>query len=315
MTNTKKGILLVLCTAFISGFSIFMNGIFVSTVPPSTFAFLKNGLTATLLAFIILTGISVTKVFKAKSANNNAVETHPTKKDWLKLAIIGLVGGSVPFILFFEGLAQTGGPASSLIHKTMFIFVMLFSVIFLKEKLNNWVFPAAIALLIANYLLLDVNITTFTTGHALVLAATILWAIENVISKHLLQNLSGNLVAFGRMFFGAIFIAAYLTITGQIGQIITLNTNQWMITLIATAFLLAYVVTWYNGLKHVPVSLATAILLIGSSITTLLNYVLLSKDITFEQFTGIALTVLAVLAWISLIRSNKPNKLPAEVKA
>lgn len=290
--NFKRGILLTLATAIISGVSIFINGLFIAKIDPSQFAFLKNGLTAFAL-FALLGGITILTKQKSEILKLRA-------KQWGQLALIGLIGGSVPFLLFFNGLAQIGGASGSLIHKTMFIFVMILAIFTLKEKINKWIFPLAVLLLIANKLLLDISIKDFQTGHLLVLGATMLWAIENVISKKILQNLSGTIVAFGRMFFGSIFIFAWLAATGQTAGITTLTGEQWILTLVATLFLIGYILTWYNGLKHIPVTLATSILLLGAPITTLLNFIFLQKTITLSQGAGIILTIVAITGWIYL---------------
>ena len=52
------------------------------------------------------------------------------------LAVIAVVGGSVPFILFFSGLAQATGPGAALIHKTLFIWVAGLAVLLLRETLG-----------------------------------------------------------------------------------------------------------------------------------------------------------------------------------
>jgi drug/metabolite transporter (DMT)-like permease len=303
-TRIKKGILLVLATAFISGFSIFISGLFAAKVGPSIFTFLKNGLTAFAVALLIF---SIASIKKQPSEIKKL-----TPKNWFQLALIGLIGGAVPFILFFEGLVLTGSAQGALIHKTMFIFVLLLAILFLKEKPNSIIFPLAIILLIANYLLLNVNVNTVSNGHLMVLAATMLWAIENVISKHYLKNMAGNVLAFGRMFFGAIFIFLYLVLTNQHGALLTLNAEQWLLTIISTLFLIAYVTTWYNGLKHIPVTLATAILLLGAPITTLLNFIFLEKTISPLQIAGIILMALSVAAWIYITaKHHKTFKQPA----
>ena len=92
MTNklANKGLLLVFSTAIISGLSIFTNKFGVGEFDPYLFTFLKNLLVAALLVGLILS----LKEFK------NLKKL--TKKDWLILTIIGLVGGSIPFLLFFK---------------------------------------------------------------------------------------------------------------------------------------------------------------------------------------------------------------------
>jgi drug/metabolite transporter (DMT)-like permease len=286
MTNRNKGLALVFATALISGVSIFVNGFSVKMMDPSVFSFLKNSIVAVgLLGFILAAGeMPGIRALKARQ--------------WFYLALIGFVGGCVPFLLFFNGLDLAGSSAGSLIHKSMFLFVTVGAFIFLKEKLNAKILLAAVILLCGNALLIKGDLSGFGLGHALVLAATLFWAAENVIAKHLLKNTSGNIVAAGRMVFGAFFMAIYLGVTGQLGSLASLTSGQLLWTLIPTLFLFGYVLTWYNGLKKVSVSLATVILLAGAPITTLLNYAFLNKPVTGLEWAGAAMILAGCYAWL-----------------
>jgi len=271
----KSGIILVLLTAIISGVSIFLNKFGVQGINPYIFTFAKNIIVALFLFSII---IFATQFQKIKQL---------TKKDWLKLSLVGLLGGSIPFLLFFKGLQLTTGASGAFVHKTMFIFVAIFALTFLKEKLNKTIFVAAVFLLLGNLLLLKLNSFAFTTGEILILLATLFWAAEFTLSKHVLKNVSGNIVAFGRMFFGSLFILIFLLATNQfqIIQTITLSQLSWI--LITSTFLFFYVLTWYNGLKQIKVTTATAILLLGSPITTLLSIIFLGTTVTLLQLMGV----------------------------
>ena len=125
-------------------------------------------------------------------------------------------------------------------------------------------------------------------GLMLVLGATLLWAVENVISKHVLKEISGNTVALGRMLFGSLFILAFLFATGKAPMITAITPVQAAWVLVTAALLLGYVTTWYNGLKQVKVSVAASILLLGSPITTLLNLAY-GSPVSAQQWIGIAL--------------------------
>tara|TARA_Y100000310_G_C20548870_1_gene747005 strand:- start:171 stop:1067 length:897 start_codon:yes stop_codon:yes gene_type:complete len=293
----KKGVLLVLLTAIISGFSIFLNKFGVQGINPYIFTFAKNTLVAIFLLSIILFTTQYKKIVKLKP------------KQWLQLSFVGLLGGSIPFLLFFKGLQLTSGASSSFIHKTMFIFAAILALTFLKEKLNKIVILSAILLLIGNFFLLKLTAFTFTTGELLILIATIFWASEFTLSKHLLKTISANIVAFGRMFFGSIFILIYLTFTNQIQTITTTTFSQFSWIVITSLFLLFYVLTWYNGLKQVKLTTATCILLLGSPITTLLSFIFLDAIITLEQVFGITLISLGVIFIIYTLESISLTKI------
>ena len=289
--DKKRGILLVLLTAIISGFSIFINKLGVQGIDPYIFTFLKNTLVAVFLFSIIILAYQYKKLKQLKL------------KQWFQLALVGLLGGSIPFLLFFKGLTLTSGATGAFIHKIMFVFVAILAITFLKEKLNKALFIAAILLLTGNLLLLKLTALTFTSGELLILIATLFWAAEFTFSKHLLKNIEPNLVAFGRMFFGSIFIIAFLATTSKLTLITTLTLNQFSWILITAVFLLLYVFTWYNGLKHVKVTTATCILLLGSPITTILSAIFLQTTITFTQILGITLISAGVIITIYFLEA------------
>jgi len=289
----KKGILLILLTALISGISIFLNAFGIKGIDPTIFTFSKNIIVGLFLLAIIL-GLKEIKSLK-----------NLTKKNWLQLLTIGLVGGSIPFILFFTGLKMSSGATGSFIHKTMFIFVAILAMFFLKEKLSKKILIPASLLLIGNYLLLKLTFPEFNLGTIFIFLATLFWAGENIISKHALKELSGNVVAFGRMFFGSLFILIYMAFTNKVNLLTTLTSSQMMWIAITSIFLIGFVITYYNGLKTTKVTTATSILLLGSPITTLFQLFFLGKAITALQIMGLVIIALGVTSMILITEKQE----------
>ena len=281
---SKKGVVLVFLTALISGIAIFLNAFGVRGIDSSIFTFSKNVLVAVFL-------LSIIGIFgQFKEIRKLSV------KSWLMLALIGFVGGSIPFLLFFRGLQLATGPTSAFIHKTLFIYAAVLAFIFLKEKLNWKMLILAGFILLGNFLLLEVSDFSFGKGELLVLAATLFWATENIISKYTLRELSGNLVAFGRMVFGSFFILIFLFFTNKASLLLELGVNHLAWILVSSVILLLFVVTYYNGLKTVNVSTATTILLMGSPITLLLNFLFIGEKINPAQLIGIFLVFVGASA-------------------
>jgi drug/metabolite transporter (DMT)-like permease len=168
---------------------------------------------------------------------------------------------------------MTSAAQGSFIHKTMFLYVIILAVIFLKEKINKYFILGAILLLIGNLILIK-NLSFYPNmGDVLIFIATIFWAIENVFSKYMIKTVKSDIVAWARMFFGAIFIFVYLSINGQVVALNVLDFGQISWLLISSIFLFGYVITWYRSLAKIPVSLATSILLLGSPVTTSLFFI------------------------------------------
>ena len=288
----KKGVILVMLTAVVSGFSIFINSIGIKEFDSSVFTFLKNAAVAAML-FAVILGFSMFSELRALK-----------KKQWLQLIIIGLVGGSIPFLLYFKGLQMTTGATSGFLHKTLFIYASVFAVIFLREKITKGLAIGAAMLLLGNYLLIKPDFG-FSAGHILVAIAVIFWAAENTFAKQVLKNVSGTVVAFGRMFFGSLFIFAFLASTGKISFALYLTHVHYLWIGLTSIFLLLYNTLFYNGLRHMKVSTAACILSLGQPITTALSFIFKSKAVGLGQGFGMLLIVAGVISvlWLSSIIS------------
>ncbi len=275
----QKGIQLVLATTIISGVSIFLNAFGVKGLNPFAFTGAKNLLVAVFILSIIFLATRASELKKLSI------------KQWGKLSLIGLIGGSIPFLLFFKGLSMGTGATGSFIHKTMIVWVVLGAIIFFKEKLNWKLVTGAGLLLAGNFFLLQLAGIEFSAGLIYIIIATLFWSAEIILAKHTLKDISGTTVAFGRMGFGSVFILVFLIITGNLTAILTWTSNAWLWVLITSVFLVGYVLTFYNGLKLVKASTAVAILSIGAVITTLLQIIFLEKIVTTSQVLGLVLLI------------------------
>lgn len=278
---------MVLSTALISGFSIFINKYGVSFSNPFVYTFVKNALVA-----IILTSL----FFSIKDFN---LLKKINRKQWLNLVIIGLVGGSVPFLLFFQGLSMTSAAEGSFIHKSLFIFTSILSVYFLKERINKFFVLGAGMILLGNVAVI-VNLSwVLGYGDFLIFLSVLFWSAENVLSKRSLRELDGKIVAWGRMFFGAVFILIFLFSRGQLKEISDFSIQQAGWAVLASVLLFFYVFTWYNGLKLVPLSTASSVLVLGSPITTFLSALAMGKISVTDIFSTAAILAGVIFILIS----------------
>ncbi len=296
MKNYRRGLTLVFTTAFISGFSIWLNAFGVKGIEPNLFAGLKN----LLVGLIICAGIVFAREWKSILAL--------TKKDWLMLIIIGIIGGGIPFILFFNGLALTSAAKAGFIHKTLFLYASLFAVIFLKEKITRTVVVGLGALALGQVILADSVHIELTFGDFLILAATLFWAVEIILAKRLLRNVAPNIVAGSRMLFGGICIWVYMLFVGQWQQIFFLTGSEINWVIITTVLLLGYVMTFYHGLKYVPAHVATSILALGAPVTLLLSALFQNKTISMSELGSVVIMALAC-GIISRMVTEKHNVL------
>jgi drug/metabolite transporter (DMT)-like permease len=281
MAQINKGMLLVLATALISGLSIFLNSYAVKGFDSDVFTFSKNLAVAILLTVGIL---SFGLWNEIKSL---------TKKQWTQLSLIGLVGGSIPFILFFKGLQLGNATTGSFMHKIIFIPAAILAIIALKEKPKWYTVAGGVFILAGTWLMIKPALS-FGIGEILIVTAVLFWSAENIIAKKTLKGVSGTTVAWARMAFGAIFILMYLAITGKAQIAFSMSGSQYAWIGITSALLFGYVFTYYNGLKTTSVTAATSILSLGAPITAGLAWTFQGKAISTMTGTGILLIIAGV---------------------
>ena len=103
--TTGWGIGLATATTVISGISIFVNGLVVKEFSdPVALTGARNALVGLALLGVLLATGGATEIRGLRPRQSAGL---------LALAVIG---GSIPFILFFSGLAQATGPGAGLIQ-------------------------------------------------------------------------------------------------------------------------------------------------------------------------------------------------------
>jgi len=293
----RKGIYLVLATAVISGFANFFNKFGMQALGKNAFQYttLKNVAVALILSLFVLTPIIWPKLKKL------------TKKNWAKLMLIGLVGGSIPFLLFFKGLSLTSPVSASFLHKTLFIWVAILAWPILKEKITKLQFVALGLLLFGNIIFLGFKGMSWGYAEIIILIATMFWAIENVIAKITLKQVDAIVVAWGRMFFGAMILIGFLLVTGNTSGMLSLSFSQVGWILLVSVFLTGYVTTWYSALKRLPVTVTASFLVLASPITTFLNAVFVTHQLPTQKIWGTLLIIIAVILFV-IANSAKRNE-------
>ncbi|MEK7631906.1 MAG: DMT family transporter [Patescibacteria group bacterium] len=288
MTPTlRTGILLALGTAAISGVSNFVAKVSVTVVKnPTVFTFLKNAIVGLLIIGLVVLFVQWKELRELK------------RTDWYKLVAIAVIGGSVPFLLFFNGLTHTTAVHASVIHKTLFVWVAILAWFSLKEKFSYWHGAAIVLLLGGTFALGGMNNFHFGKGEWMVLAATLLWAVENVIAKKALAKLSTLTVVAARMFLGSIVLLGVVIAQGKLSLVSTLDFTQWGWVVLPSLLLFGYVLTWYSALKRAPASLVASLLVPATFITALLSGTFHKAPMTGKQWLSGALVIAGVALFI-----------------
>lgn len=298
------GLALALVTATISGFAIFVNSYAVKDFDsPTVFTTLKNTLVGAAFLAFLLRPAPLAEVRRLSAGQA------------LGLLLLGIIGGSVPFVLFFEGLTRVDAGNAAFLHKTLFIWVAFLAVVFLGERLGRAQVGALSLLLLAQWLLGGPG-GLRGEGVAMVFGAALLWSCEVILAKRLLWSMSSSVAASGRMTLGAVFLVAWLAITGRIDDAVSLSGEQLTWVLATGLILLAYVGTWYAALKRAPATAVTCVLTIGAPITAALDVIAGRPAPSAEDVAAYGLLIAGALAiGVLSLRPGRPRLEPAPALA
>jgi drug/metabolite transporter (DMT)-like permease len=284
----KKGIQLSFLTAIISGLSVFANSVFVAKSDPLVFAVCRN-----MIMVVIFSGLLLL------TGNLNRFKLL-TRKDWFKLLAIGAIGGGIPFALFFTGLKGVGAVNANLINKSLFLWVAILAIPFLREKLH-WLSVIGYGILFYATFIFGGSFTVVPkTGIFLVLAATLFWSVEYVIAKKTLQHIPVTLVSWGRMVFGLPFLMGAVMMVHKSDVIATTFMISTIPLVVSSILLTAYILSWYYALAKAPATIVTSILALAPAITLIITSLAKPAFVTIPQYSNMVLVLIGILliTWV-----------------
>lgn len=288
----NKGVILALGTAMFSGVANFVNKFAVNAVgDPLVHTTVKNSLVALM--------IISTLIFLRKSEQLRRL----SRRDVALLILIGVVGGSLPFYLFFAALAQMPAVNAALIHKSLIFWVVLLAVPLLRERISARQVGALVLIFSANLVVGGFGGFALDRPEFMVLVATVLWAVENVIAKVTLQRVDPDIVVAARMGIGSIILLTAVGLLGKGPIIVSLNTGQLGLVSLTSIILFGYVTTWYRALRAAPVTLVATVLTLATLITNTLSAVFVTHSFTFNHFAQFVFIVAGL--WFFLVAAEK----------
>ncbi|MDF0681274.1 MAG: DMT family transporter [Candidatus Nitrosocosmicus sp.] len=111
------------------------------------------------------------------------------------IILVGIFGGVCGPILYFTGLSLTNASIASVLINAEFIFTIVLAYFFLKERITRSA-VIGIASIMTGLFLLNVNINKLTygfedqylIGNILIILSTLFWALDNTITKVILNR-------------------------------------------------------------------------------------------------------------------------------
>jgi drug/metabolite transporter (DMT)-like permease len=307
--TTGWGVGLGFAAAGISGVSVYLNGLMVKSFPdPTLLAGVRNGLVG--LAFV---GALAVAGARGPRSSRIAERRSLGRREALGLAFLGIAGGGIAFALFFGGLALAASPASAVIQKTLFLWVALLAWPLLGERHGAWTLAALGALVAGTFLLDAPTGLGIGAGELMILAATLLWALEAIVARRLLPRIGAPTGAAARMTVGSVVLLGLVAWGGGLAGIGGWNATQWGFVALTAVLLAGYVGCWYGALERAPATVVTSVLVVGALITAALRAIAGGTLPGEPRLAGLALLALGAVAMAGVtLRARASARVPAD---
>lgn len=284
--------------ALVSGVAVFVNGLAVRHFDDATVYTTAKNLWAGILLAAVLVALPVRAAPQPAGASGD-------RPAWPWLVMVAVIGGAVPFVLFFEGLARATSTNAAFIHKTLVVWVAVGASIVLRERLRPVHF-VAIGLLVVGHVVVSggVSLAGVGRGEALILAATLLWTLEVLTVKRLLVTVPASRLATVRMLGGSVVLLAWLVVRGDLAALGGFAADQWWWIALTGTTLAGFVSLWYRALAAAPAVDVTAVLVAGAVVTAILNTGLRGVPVTVDAVGHLVLLAGVVMVAVSSARAE-----------
>nr|WP_245608526.1 DMT family transporter [Stenoxybacter acetivorans] len=218
-------------------------------------------------------------------------------KGALKAYATGILEPFLAYVLTLYGLEYVSSGIASIIFSLESIFTLLFSVIFLKMKINTigifilLLFGTMIGSLMA--VLLDIGLgSNKIYGYFFILAGVLFAAVYVLISSKLVESFDPIVLLTGQLTFCLLLTVILLFFTGN--NIAFPGKGKVLIFLSGVfQYFLAFILYLYS-LKWIKVYIAGVMLYFIPITALILSYLFLEENISSMQITGIGMVIICV---------------------
>jgi len=219
------------------------------------------------------------------------------RKYYVLVIMTGIIGAAIAPVLFFQGLKQTTAGDTSLLANGETVFSILFALLLFGEKLNTKVYLAIILILaglfiVTTNLKFDSTILNLNSGNILVIGATVLWGLDNNISKIITRHMEiARVVQLKSLVGGGILLIVVLA--G--GLPLTIQYNQILPIIIVGVLGIAFSLFLYlQAIKKIGVAKSSSILSLSAVFGLAFAGIFLAEQISHYQLIAIIVMFVGV---------------------
>ena len=289
MQDTGRGYALALANMVVSGVAIYVNSLGVRLFDDSTLYTALKNLAAGLLFLI---------PFAVSARARAGLRVAPRARGLL--VAVALIGGSIPYALYFRGLQLSTPVTAGLIDHLQFLLVAAIAAAFLGERFGVGVWAALLVLLAGLSFGISVNAVRLDEGTVYLAAGTVLFAADFALMKYLLRSVAPLTVMAAKMTLGSLLLLTWVAVSGHLAAVVALSPLQAGFVAVTGLILVLFTATSVLGLRLASATAVTAIPAGAPLITTILVVISRRAIVPPSRWLGLALVLVAVATVVML---------------
>ena len=300
MNQKLLGYLYVIITMSAWGSTYVVSKFILGSVPPFTLLLLRY-IVAAIVLYIIMIKKGLSKV---------------EPQDYKYIFFIGFVGYFIGVGAQFIGTQLSNASMASLINSTNPIFIVLFAVPILKERITTTKMISIIAALIGAYIIIGkVQGSSILIGIVACIIAVSMWSLMSVVSKRATEKYNALTVTTY-----SIIVAICFTLPVSMYELFTIPDIKLLEPAVILSVLYLGVictaiafVLWSKSLSMMEAGICSLFYPIQPMVSVLLGWIFLKEKMNLSFFIGAVLIIAGVM--FSIIGGNKkqePNEMPVE---
>ena len=249
-----------------------------------------------------LVGCIIPLIFLAKHKGLNMFLKLKNLKD---VYIIGFFGTTMTFILLFFGARMTSSINTAILLQTEPIYSIFLSYFILKEKITIKQIFATILILIGLITVVYSGTFSLNLGDLFIILTPLFWQISHLLSKKSIKRLGTFFIQGGRYLSAGLTMLLISTLIGS-NQFDVLYKPAELSSILIIGFVVAGIgsLAWYESIKRINLSKATAMISPYSVLSVILAWFILSELPSIYQIIGLIFVLVGMLL-LSRVKSRK----------
>jgi drug/metabolite transporter (DMT)-like permease len=224
--------------------------------------------------------------------------------NWKKIGPIGLFTAAFA-LLYAYGISISGPTTAAFLLQLSTVFTIILGIVVLKERFTKAEGIGILVAVVGVFILAYGELSLAVFGTVILLFASVLSALTNLLSKVYVKNIRPVTLASGNSMFVSLFIVAYVGLFGNF-QVNIASEALVFAAIGAIIGIVLSIILFYKALEVLEVSKTVTIKTMEPFLTAVFSFAILSLVPNANQLLGGVMIVIGVIV-LSLCKSKEKN--------